>query len=342
MAQQRRDAPSTDGWLSPFGAGRRVQAGCVRERIDPGPELLALATAQSGVVSAGQAESLGIGRHSRQRLLRSGQWQRLAGNVYSVHPIPLDWSGEAWAGILLGGSAARLGGLSAAFLHGLVAQPPPAVQVLVPLASRALDRPPWFFTREQPGFRDRRSPGEPPRLTLEDTVLDLCDHAEPREVVHWLTQAVQTRRTSPVRLQRVLETRSRHGRRALMNELLADVAQGADSPLELRYLRDVERPHGLPQGDRQNRSRFRHRRDVVYLSYRLVVELDGRLGHEGVGRFRDMERDNHATLDGAATLRYGFADVAGSSCLVAQQVAEVLLTRGWPGPFRRCLLCPPW
>jgi hypothetical protein len=301
---------------------------------------LALAAAQGGVVSAGQAESLGLGRHSRQRLLQTGQWQRLAGSVYRVHPFPLDWNGQAWAGVLLGGGASRLGGLSAAFLHGLVAEPPAAVQVLVPPTSRALDRPPWSFTREQPGFRDRRSPGEPPRLTLEDTVLDLCDRADPREVVHWVTQAVQTRRTSVVRLQGALDARSRHGRRALLDELLGDVALGAESPLELRYLRDVERPHGLPQGDRQNRSRFRHRRDVVYLAYGLVVELDGRLGHEGAGRFRDMARDNHATLDGEASLRYGFGDVAGVPCLVAQQVGGVLLARGWPGPFRRCPACP--
>ncbi|MFL6063104.1 MAG: hypothetical protein ACJ72G_00365 [Friedmanniella sp.] len=311
----------------------------MRARVDPGPELLALAAAQSGVLSAQQAESLGVGRHSRQRLLRSGQWQRLAGNVYCVQPFPVDWQGQAWAGVLLGGSASRLGGLSAAFLHGQVPEPPSAVQVLVPPTSRALDRPPWSFTRERPGFRDRRSPGEPPRLTLEDTVLDLCEGADAREVVHWVTQAVQTRRTSPVRLQRARDAPGRHGRRALLAELPGDDGQGADSPLELRYLRDVERPHGLPQPERQNRSRHRHRRDVVYLAYRLVVELDGRLGHEGVGRFRDMTRDNHATLDGEATLRYGFGDVAGSPCLVALQVAEVLLTRGWPGPFRRCPDC---
>jgi len=311
----------------------------VRARVDPGPELLALAAAQSGVVSVAQAESCGLGRHSRQRLVQSGQWRPLAWGVYQVHPVPLSWSGEAWAGILLGGSASRLGGLAAAHLHGLTPQPPAALQVLVPRSPRARDLPPWSFLREQPGCRDPRSPGEPPRLTLEDTVLDLCEGVDPREVVHWVTQAVQTRRTTPVRLQRALAGRSRHSRRALLAELLGDVAQGADSPLELRYLRDVERPHGLPRGERQHVSRYRHRRDVVYLAYRLVVELDGRLGHEGVGRFRDMERDNHATVDGEATLRYGHGDVAGVPCLVAQQVGGVLLAHGWPGPLLRCPNC---
>jgi hypothetical protein len=311
----------------------------VHSRIDPGPDLLSLAAAQSGVVSAGQAEVLGIGRHSRQRLLNTGRWFRVEADVYAVQPLPLAWRGQAWTGILLGGPAARLGGLSAGFLHGLVSDPPVTVEVLVPSTSRARDRAQWSFTREQPGFRDARSPGEPPRLTLEDTVLDLCDQADPEQLVNWVTQAVQTRRTTAVRLRRALAARSRHGRRALLAELLGDVASGVDSPLELRYLRDVERAHGLPEADRQHLSRHRHRRDVVYLDYGLVVELDGRLGHDGMGRFRDMNRDNVALVNGQATLRYGFSDVAGRSCLVARQVAGVLSARGWTGPFMRCSHC---
>jgi len=70
-----------------------------------------------------------------------------------------------------------------------------------------------------------------------------------------------------------------------------------------------------------------------------VVELDGRLGHDGVGRFRDMRRDNHATVDGEVTLRYGSADVNGEPCLVARQVGEVLVLRGWRGEFRLCPSC---
>jgi hypothetical protein len=308
----------------------------VHPRCDPSPELLDLARAQDGVVTAGQAELLGLGRHARQRLLRSGQWSRLEGAVLLVHPVPLTWTGYAWAGLLLGGPGARLGGRAAGHLHGF-ADEPHEIEVLT--RQRVDDRGRWRFHREGAGVRDPRSPGAPPRTTVEDTVLDLCEGASAREVVDWITRAVQTRRTSAVRLRQALERRSRHSRRRLLAELLGDVGQGADSPLELRYLRDVERAHGLPVGVRQDVSRFRHRRDVVYRAYGLVVELDGRLGHEGVGRFRDMTRDNHATVSGEATLRYGHADVAGEPCGVARQVADVLLRRGWDGPFVRCPAC---
>jgi hypothetical protein len=170
-------------------------------------------------------------------------------------------------------------------------------------------------------------------------VLDLCEGAEAGQLVSWVTAAVQTRRTTTTRLLRARQNRRRYAGRRLLEELLGDVGTGAQSPLELRYLRDVERPHGLPRGTRQHRSRHRHLRDVVYEDFGVVVELDGRLGHEGLGRFRDMVRDNHATLAGELSLRYGSVDVRGTPCRVAWQVATVLAVRGWRDPFQRCPRC---
>ena len=39
-----------------------------------------------------------------------------------------------------------------------------------------------------------------------------------------------------------------------------------------------------------------YRTDVDYEEYGLLVELDGRRGHDGAGRFRDMNRDNRHVL----------------------------------------------
>ena len=315
------------------------QTADVYSRVDPSPQLLALATAQSGVVSASQTEMLGLSRHSRQRLLVSGQWRRLEGAVYVVHPLAVDWSGLAWAGVLLGGPASRLGGLAAAHLHGLAAEPPEQVDVLVPLTCRSRTLWPWTFIRERPGSRSVRSPGEPPRITVEDAVLDLCDGADVSAVVGWVTQAVGSRRSTAPRLALALAARKRFKGRRFVRELLGDVGTGTHSPLELRYLREVERPHSLPAGRRQHRSSARHLRDVVYDDFGLVVELDGRLGHEGMGRFRDMNRDNLSTLSGELTLRYGHADIVGSPCSVAAQVGAVLVGRGWGAGVQPCEDC---
>jgi hypothetical protein len=46
----------------------------------------------------------------------------------------------------------------------------------------------------------------------------------------------------------------------------------------------------------------------------VIVELDGRVGHEGVGQFRDMDRDNRHALVDALTLRYGSYDLTARPC----------------------------
>jgi len=214
------------------------------------------------------------------------------------------------------------------------------VEVLVPIAKSVPQvAGPWRFRRERPHARSPRTVGGPPRFTVEETVLDLVAvSSDARRTAGLVTAAVQSRRTNPDRLRAALEQRHFMAGRALLRTLLADVAAGAFSPLELDYLRAVERPHGLPVGVRQSSQRGTEP-DVWYEEYGLLVELDGRAGHEGTGRFRDMRRDNLATTAGLGTLRYGSYDVDGRPCEVAWQVGENLTRRGWPGPFVFCACC---
>ena len=306
---------------------------------EPSPALLRLANAQAHVLTREQVLGLGMSRHTVRRLVDQDRWQRLAPGVFVTHNGTVEWTTLAWAGVLLGGADARLGGTAAAYADQLVEDAPIPVEVLVPHASPARSRSFWTFVQERPGARSPRCTGSPPRTLTADTVLDLCEGASPRVLEDLLTRATQKRLTTPHHVRGALDRRSRHSRRALLTELLLEVGEGAESPLELRYLR-LERRHGLPDGKRQRRTSSPGRRDVLYREYGLVVELDGRLGHVGEGKFRDMARDNAALLEQITTMRFGFGDVAGSPCLVAAQVAQVLGQRGWPGPFRRCPACP--
>ena len=311
----------------------------------PGPStahraLDPLAALQSGVVTREQARAHLVSDRTSTRLVRDGRWQRLRPGVYLTTGGAPTFGALAWAGVLAAGDSARLGGLSAAHLQGLSAEAPDEVLVLVPHGKVLLSSAPWRFVRERAGVRSARSVGAPPCTLVEDTVLDLCADARPEDVVGWATVAVQRRRTTARRLLAALEGRRRHPRRALLTALLGDVAVGAESPLEITYLRDVERAHGLPTGVRQSPSRDRRAlRDVHYLAYGVVVELDGRVGHTELGRFRDMNRDNVAGLDGLFTLRYGGGDLWGRPCAVAAQVAVALRQRGWDGLPTRCSRC---
>lgn len=307
----------------------------------PVPDALRwLADLQDGVVTREQALGLGVSPPVLRWLLRDDVWRPVARGVYRTAAVPPDWPALAWAGVLLGGDRARLGAQASAHLHGLDAVAPLPVDVLVPPTGPYRIRGPWHFVREAPGARSDRSVGSPPRLGVEDTVLDLCASADEGAVVGLVTTAVQSRRTRTDRLAAVLATRARHPHRRLLTALLADVAAGAESPLELSYLRDVERAHDLPRGRRQaSRLGLPYATDVGYDAYALLVELDGRLGHEGTGRFRDLERDNRFVLGGLITLRYGWFDVVHRPCLVAVQVGQVLRAQGWRGTPTRCRRC---
>lgn len=310
----------------------------MHHRAEIPPALRRLIEAQAGVLTREQALAHGLPRRSVDRLVAQGHWTRLGPGVYLTSGLPPTWLALAWAGVLMGGDDACLGGMSAWHLHGLVAAPPHVIRVLTPATvRRPVVEGPWEFVRTR---RELRSVGMPPRTGIEDTVLDLC--ADPDlsldGLVGFVTDAVQQRRTTEGKVSRALAERSRHPRRASLREVLGDVAVGARSPLERRYLRDVERAHRLPTAGRQLRRR-RTEVDVWYAEHQLLVELDGRLGHAGSGKFRDMRRDNAGAEAGLATLRYGYADVSADPCGVAEQVGLVLRLRGWSGRVTPCPHC---
>ena len=299
-----------------------------------------LAHLQDGVVTRDQVTGLGLSRHALARLTRDGHWRRLAIGLYYTASVDPNWSAVAWGGVLLGGPDARLGPSSSAYLHRLEADPPVAVDVFVPPDRRVRVTGPWAFIRDSASGRSRRSIGSPPRLRAEQTVIDLTAHRPADEVVAFITRAVQLRLTTADRLLTELDRRARHPHRALMVGMLGEVAAGAESVLEVMFAQDVERPHGLPVGRRQkSRLGLPYCTDVGYDAFALLVELDGRDGHVGVGRFRDMRRDNRFAAGNLTTFRYGFFDVAHHPCAVAGQLWAVLSARGYSEPLLRCNRC---
>src|SRR6266545_2429321 len=181
----------------------------------------------------------------------------------------------------------------------------------------------------------------PPQTRVEDTVLDLTQSATDLDTaLSWCARACGRRLTTPARLPVALDARRRVRWRAELSAVLQDVGDGCHSLLEIRYLRDVERRHGLPRARRQAATERpdggRGYADVSYDELGVLVELDGRVAHPEHARWRDMERDNAAAITGAAVLRYGWADVAQRPCAVAAEVAAMLQTAGWSGTLRRC------
>ena len=154
----------------------------------------------------------------------------------------------------------------------------------------------------------------------------------------FLAEVVGRRLVDSREILRILEGQKRHRNRQLLRDILGDVSAGAHSPLEVRYLRDVERAHGLPKAIRQARV-GPYQGDALYEPYGLLVELDGRAYHQGRAFTVDMDRDNFHQLRGVVTLRFGWRQVSGDPCGVARQVGVALTARGWPGTPTACRHC---
>lgn len=297
-------------------------------------QAISLARQQGGVISRAQWSGLGMHHNTVARLVRMGQWMPMARGVHQVHPGPPSAEGLSWGGILLGGEGSAVVGLAAAHLWTMEPQMPEVVGIAVPHQVQVRDAGAWHFERRRTMPPTR---GLPPRTTVEETVLDLC-HQDPTRAEHWVTEAVRRRLTTRAQLRRALARRTRIAGRRDLELLLSPQEEGVESPLEGIYRRDVERAHGLPSATRQF-VEAGERRDMYYEEYGLVVELDGRLGHEGAGRFRDMARDNRNTVRGRATLRYGWTDCRHHACETARQVGSTLALLGWGGMPQSCPRC---
>ncbi|HMG31428.1 MAG TPA: hypothetical protein VK585_15045 [Jiangellaceae bacterium] len=295
---------------------------------------------QAGVVSTGQLTGSDVAIELAKKRVRAGRWQRLHRGVFAVFSGPVNRQAQIWGALLRCGTGATASHVTAAELEALCERIDERVHVTIPAHRRVRGRYEGIVVHHAHRLGQSRHPTKlPQRTRIEATVLDLVDVSETgREVEAWIVAACQTRLTVPTRLAAALAARKKIKWRGMTEAMLLDVAEGAQSMLELEFLRSVERAHRLPRGDRQRRLAARRVIwiDVDYEPFRTRVELDGRLGHEGAGRFRDRRRDNRATVGRTWSLRYGHAEVFGTPCAVAAEVSLVLRERGWAGTAVPC------
>lgn len=299
-----------------------------------------LLSRQCGVIASWQAEAAGFSCHQMQDLVRNGRWQRLGFGIYASFTGQPSRTTVLWAAVLRAGPCAILSHETAAELDGLLDKCGKLVHVTVPHPQHLKPIAGIAIHRSSRAIGIRQQGRLPPRTMTEETVLDLAQAATSfDDVISLLARACQRRLTTPFLISENLSQRAKIRWRAEIELALRDVARGVHSPLEHRYVRDVERAHGLPTPDRQAQAQQRGRviyRDARYREYGVAVELDGRASHPDEQRWQDKHRDNAAAAAGIVTLRYGWADVTERSCETAREVATVLGSRGWPGRLRRC------
>ena len=299
-----------------------------------------LVAIQSGVISRRQAITAGVKPATIDNRLRSGQWRSLQRGVYLISADTPDREAELWAVVLRAGPPAALSYTTAAELFGLDRPSRRLIHVTVPINRKVgfIRGASVHHSRSIDSSRDRGS--LLPRTRIECTVLDLTQAAATfDEAFDWLCKAIGRRLTTPERLRAELQARSRVRWRADLLLALGDVADGARSPLERRYITGVERPHDLPPARRQakvvsgGKTRYI---DNFYEEAHLAVELDGSAWHPPEQRWSDQHRDNALAGLGILTLRYNWSDVTSRPCAVAAEVASLIHARGVVLTPQRC------
>jgi hypothetical protein len=292
---------------------------------------------QDGIVTREQALACGMTLAQVRTQLRTRRWQRLYAGVYATFTGVVHREAQLWAAVLAAGPGAVLSHQTAAALLGFAETG--SIHVTVP--SRRRVQPPNVTVHISSRIDEARHPTRlPPQTRVEETVLDLTQAARDLDsALSWITRACSARLTTVDRLRTALAQRKKVRWRAELSATMDDVRLGSHSLLELRYLRDVERRHALPQGIRQRprpRPGGRWYDDVCYQEYATAVELDGRAAHPEHMRRRERERDNAQVVAGGGVLHYDLVDVTESPCAVAAEVATVLRDKGWLGTPRPC------
>jgi hypothetical protein len=264
--------------------------------------------------------------------------------VYATFTGETSREAKLWAAVKRAGAGAMLSYETAAELHGLIDKASTTIHITVPRSRRpAQDKPirGVVIHRSDQSRAQRLPPWRLPRTSVEDTVLDLVAAAKTFDDAYsWISRALSRELVTAGMLRDALASRKRVRWRGWLTEALEDASDGIHSPLERRYVRDVEGAHGLPKAQRQSRRTIggkTHYKDNWYKDYGVCVELDGAAYHPAEQVRQDKHRDNvNLAADDARTFRFTFVDVTEHACDSAAMVAALLRRNGWQGKPRPC------
>lgn len=305
-----------------------------------------LLSVQSGVVSRRQLAEIGISPHDLERLVRRRELVRVHDGVFIDHTGELTWLQRAWTGVLIAWPAALAAdsALRADDGPGRLGRDDAMIHIAID-RHRKIRMPSGFRLHRMVEMESRvRWNTSPPRVRVEEALIDVAAAARNDfAAISVFADAIQARRTLPARIQQRLGERLRVPRRDFLSGVLDDLDRGTCSVLEHGYLTRVERPHALPVAHRQLRDSTRGPiyRDVAYVDFGQVVELDGRQWHDSASdRDSDLDRDLAAAVDRLDTVRVGWGQVFERPCVTAARIGVLLQARGWHGTLARCPDCP--
>jgi hypothetical protein len=301
--QQRPEAATAP--RTPGADLRQDRRALARRRVDQRQAIAEeVAAPQSGVATRRMLVAAGITRDAIRAQITAGRWQ-----AWGVHTVEVARGGDPlvrqqWRAVWEAGSGAVLDGVSSLQAAGLAGWTERMVHVSVPGRCRA---------HRVDGVRVHRLRELGPTLRAgvtrtapEVAVIRAAEWAaSDRQAATVLAMTMQQRLARPDRVLDVWRSVRRSRRRALLEQVVRDVCDGAHSLGELDFAA-LCRARGLPEPTRQavlHGPRGRIYLDVWWEDLGVHVEIDGAQHYGGLAPVDDALRHNALVVDGALTLR---------------------------------------
>jgi len=292
---------------------------------------------QCGVLSSAQArEHVTKGR--LHWLTSRGHWQRPLPLVVVTHNGPLSTEQKHWSASIFGGSRCALAHQTSAAADGLRGYQDDLVHIIVPygssIESQSFVR--VHKTRNPPDESDDIHPlHKPARLRLPRALIEIARNARTLDDARGpLAAAVQQGLVRASDLRDVLLRVGPVPRQAQLLAALDDIASGAHSALELRFV-DLVRQHRLPLPSLQHHvdaDGVRHL-DARWPAYNVWVEVDGAAHRDDATWVADLDRHNEVSVTGdpTANLRYSGHLLRTKPERCVRQLSAALVRGGWTG-----------
>jgi very-short-patch-repair endonuclease len=278
--------------------------------MDPDRRIDQFAAHQYGVVSLHQARQAGITDRMVDRRIESGAWIRMASGVYALASASPRWERQLSASVLSRPDA-LVAGRSAAYLHEFPGYGPGRPEIMVPTNGNA--RSPLARVIRSRYFHDIDAVRLGGFLVTgaSETLVTISAKASVEHLEHLVDECLAAGRFEVDQLLDTIDRRPHLKGVPLLRRVAIERNEVAYQPpaseLERLLYRLLDNPT-IPPVSRQFPFQFEDMPMIVdaYIpQWRLIVEADGRRWHTRKADFeRDRTRDNRATSQGVAVLRF--------------------------------------
>jgi len=317
------------GFPTQFRLGEAAMREELRRALD-------LASRQYSLITRAQARDAGVSRRTIERLLRSGEWERVARSVFRIAGVPNSWEQRALSFVLSAGPRAAISHRSAAYLYGLEGfRSPGRIEITTPRHFRRIIAGAQVhetLDADLMGIRRRRGI---PVTGPARTVLDVCwVVGDDLTALGALDEMLRLRHVTWPELWECLVVHARRGRNGVARFRRILVRRwGKRSPRGV-FNRTVDAllvDAGLPAPEPENPvviGGAKYILDLAYPELKVCIELDDKGSHMTDLAFEsDRIRENQLTLAGWLVLRYTWDRLVSEPDVIVAEVRAALRLR---------------